>query len=115
MGWCFFKHPGGLNEHAENRAHLPGQYYERQVAGKDQDWVKVCVHRKYGHVRDGKPLSVPWILRGRNSDQAMLVARITTITTNDASMSIFHGVWARSILIVVILATSMAWSLLRPQ
>ena len=56
MGWCFFKHPGGLNEHAENRAHLPGQSYERQVAGKDQNWVKVCVHGEYGSVRDGKPV-----------------------------------------------------------
>jgi hypothetical protein len=35
VGWRFFKQPGGLSEHAENREHLPDQYYERQVAGKD--------------------------------------------------------------------------------
>ena len=49
--WRFFKQPGGLSEHAENREHLPDQYDERQVAGKDQDWVKVYVHGEYGYVR----------------------------------------------------------------
>jgi hypothetical protein len=56
QGWRFFKQPGGLSEHAENREHLPDQYYERQVAGKDPDWVKVYVHGEYGYVRDGKPV-----------------------------------------------------------
>lgn len=55
-GWRFFRQPGGLDANAENKAHLPGDYYERQVAGKDQDWVKVYVNGEYGFVRDGKPV-----------------------------------------------------------
>jgi hypothetical protein len=55
-GWRFFKQPGGLDPAAENKDHLPADYYERQVAGKDPDWVKVYVHGEYGFVRDGKPV-----------------------------------------------------------
>jgi len=55
-GWRFFRQPSGLSKHAENRKHLPPNYYERQIAGKDPDWVKVYVHGEYGFVRDGKPV-----------------------------------------------------------
>ena len=55
-GWMFFRQPSGLSAEAENREHLPDGYYERQVAGKDPDWVKVYVHGEYGFVRDGKPI-----------------------------------------------------------
>jgi len=55
-GWAFFKQPSGLSPQAENRENLPPNYYERQVAGKDEDWVKVYVHGEYGFVRDGKPI-----------------------------------------------------------
>lgn len=55
-GWRFFRQPSGLSADAENRKHLPPNYYERQVAGKDPDWVKVYVHGEYGFVRDGKPV-----------------------------------------------------------
>ena len=55
-GWEFFRQPSGLAENAENRENLPPNYYERQVAGKDEDWVKVYVHGEYGFVRDGKPV-----------------------------------------------------------
>ena len=55
-GWRFFRQPGGLSPLAENREHLPDQYYERQLGGKDPDWVKVYVHGEYGYVRDGKPV-----------------------------------------------------------
>lgn len=55
-GWEFFRQPSGLSAGAENRENLPPNYYERQVAGKDEDWVKVYVHGEYGFVRDGKPV-----------------------------------------------------------
>lgn len=55
-GWEFFRQPSGLAENAENRENLPPNYYERQVAGKDDDWIKVYVHGEYGFVRDGKPV-----------------------------------------------------------
>ncbi len=55
-GWKFFKQPGGLSPEAENVGNLPDKYYQRQVAGKDPDWVKVYVEAEYGYVRDGKPV-----------------------------------------------------------
>jgi len=55
-GWRFFRQPSGLAPDAENRNHLPPNYYERQIAGKDEDWIKVYVHGDYGFVRDGKPI-----------------------------------------------------------
>lgn len=55
-GWAFFKQPGGRDPDAENVENLPQNYYQRQVAGKDEDWVKVYVDGQYGFVRDGKPV-----------------------------------------------------------
>lgn len=55
-GWRFFRQPSGLSPDAENRENLPANYYERQISGKDEDWVKVYVHGEYGFVRDGKPV-----------------------------------------------------------
>ena len=55
-GWAFFRQPGGRDETAENRENLPPNYYERQISGKDEDWVKVYVDGQYGFVRDGKPV-----------------------------------------------------------
>lgn len=74
-GWAFFRQPGGLDAAAENLMWLnqtpetlalaendPARiaqgrgYYQRQVAGKSEDWVKVYVHGSYGFVRDGKPV-----------------------------------------------------------
>jgi hypothetical protein len=55
-GFEFFRQPGGLSPDAENRDHLPADYYERQVAGKDPEWIKVYVDGDYGFVLDGKPV-----------------------------------------------------------
>jgi hypothetical protein len=55
-GWRFFRQPSGMSPDAENRENLPPNYYERQIAGKDEDWVKVYVHGEYGFVRDGRPV-----------------------------------------------------------
>lgn len=55
-GWAFFKQPGGRDPGAENVENLPAKYYDRQIAGKDEDWVKVYVDGQYGFVRDGKPV-----------------------------------------------------------
>ena len=55
-GWTFYRQPGGMDANAENRENLPPKYYERQIAGKDEDWVKVYVNADYGFVRDGKPV-----------------------------------------------------------
>ena len=55
-GWEFYRQPGGLSPDAENRENLPKDYYERQCAGKDADWIKVYVDGEYGFVRDGRPV-----------------------------------------------------------
>lgn len=60
-GFEFFSQPGGLTEGAENRENLPAGYYERMVAGKDKDWVKVYVDNLYGFVKDGKPVYSDYI------------------------------------------------------
>lgn len=72
-GWEFFRQPGGLTEEAENLDWLTQTtdtlklplghtarraqgriYYERLVAGKDPNWVKVYVNAEYGSVGDGR-------------------------------------------------------------
>lgn len=74
-GFEFFRQPGGLDDGAENldwlnqtpqslalpigsteRRAQGRSYYERQIAGKEQDWVKVYVNGDYGFVRDSKPI-----------------------------------------------------------
>lgn len=51
-----FKQPSGLSPNAENIKNLPAGYYTRMIAGKDQQWIDVYVHGKYGFVRDGRPI-----------------------------------------------------------
>lgn len=74
-GWAFFRQPSGLAENAENLDWLTQKpetlvlplghpdriaqgrsYYQRQIAGKAEDWIKVYVNGEYGFVRDGKPI-----------------------------------------------------------
>lgn len=55
-GFAFLRQPGGRSTAAENLANLPPGYYDRAVAGKDADWIKVYVDGEYGFVRDGKPV-----------------------------------------------------------
>jgi hypothetical protein len=51
-----FRQPSGLAPNAENIKNLPDGYYKRMIAGKDQQWIDVYVHGKYGFVKDGKPI-----------------------------------------------------------
>lgn len=60
-GFEFFAQPSGRSPDAENRENLPDGYYERQIAGKDPDWVKVYVDAEYGYVREGKPVWAMYI------------------------------------------------------
>jgi len=55
-GHKIWHQPSGVSHSAENIAHLPPGYYDRLKEGKDQAWVDVYVHGKYGFVRDGKPI-----------------------------------------------------------
>jgi hypothetical protein len=51
-----FKQPSGLSKEAENLPFLPIGYYQRQVVGKDEDWINVYVRSNWGFVREGKPV-----------------------------------------------------------
>ncbi len=53
-GWSLFKQPGGLSDFAENTENLPDTYYTTQMAGKDENWLRVYRDAQYGFVMDGK-------------------------------------------------------------
>jgi hypothetical protein len=59
-------HPDGIwgvptpGVHAENLPYLRKGYYHDLAAGKDQDFIDVYVHGKYGYVKDGKPVYSNW-------------------------------------------------------
>lgn len=55
-GWRIFHQPGAMSPNAENLDNLVTGYYENIMQGKDQEWVNVYVHGKYGFVKDGKPI-----------------------------------------------------------
>jgi len=67
-GWRFFRQPGAViklddgkyveNAAAENVSNQPlgHQYWMRQLAGKDGEWIKVYMMGEYGSVMDGKPI-----------------------------------------------------------
>ncbi len=54
--WEFFKQPSGRSLGAENLANLPDRYYEKVMAGKDDDFIKVYVDGEYGFLIEGKPV-----------------------------------------------------------
>lgn len=53
-GWEFFKQPSGRSPEAENLQFLPANYYNRIMAGKDADFIKVYVDGEYGFLIEGK-------------------------------------------------------------
>ena len=53
---AIFHQPSGTSDSAENVDNLPPDYYENMQAGKDQEWINVYVHGKYGFIADGKPV-----------------------------------------------------------
>ena len=44
------------NPAAENLINLPPGYYERQLAGQTNDWIRVYLGGEFGFVLDGKPI-----------------------------------------------------------
>ena len=50
----YFHQPSGRSPQAENLAHLPPNYYQNLIVGKDPDWIRVYVDGQYGYVREGK-------------------------------------------------------------
>lgn len=54
--YAIFHQPSGVGDKAENVPNLPDGYYIKMQAGKDQEWINVYVHGKYGFIADGKPV-----------------------------------------------------------
>jgi hypothetical protein len=50
----FFSQPSGRSPEAENLRNLPDGYYERLMADKSKEWIKVYVDGEYGFVQEGK-------------------------------------------------------------
>ncbi|HET8728476.1 MAG TPA: TerL, partial [Alphaproteobacteria bacterium] len=86
QGWAFYSQPGGRTPGAENRQHLPGDYYERQLPGKDPAWIKVYVDGDYGFVQDGKPV-FPEYKDGLHCKEVELDPRLTVYVGIDFGLT----------------------------
>ncbi len=65
VGYEFFTQPGGVikvdgkwvvNPNRENQEWVGPEYYERQIPGKTQDWIKVNLANEIGFSFTGKPV-----------------------------------------------------------
>lgn len=68
-GWRFFRQPGAVSKHdgrwimnpeAENRGHLPPEYYTRMVAGQSEDWISKFLANEFGYAIDGRVVYPEW-------------------------------------------------------
>ena len=68
-GWKFFKQPPAVvrvgekwepNPDAENRNHLPVEYYSRMLAGQSEDWIRVYLGNEFGYAIDGRVVYPEW-------------------------------------------------------
>ena len=53
--FAFFRQPGGREPNAENLKNLPDGYYEKQIAGQTDYYVRRMIDNKLGYSRDGQP------------------------------------------------------------
>lgn len=53
---AIFKQPSGLSAEAENLPNLPENYYQNLMVGKDEDYINVYIHGRYGYTKEGKPV-----------------------------------------------------------
>lgn len=69
-GWVLHSQPGGVvrvdgrwvaNPAAENVGHLPPGYYEKQLAGRPDDWIAVNLANEYAFTVDGKPVHPQYV------------------------------------------------------
>lgn len=52
----FFRQPGGRSPHAENIENLPVGYYQSQIEGQPDWWVRRMVDNRFGFSREGQPV-----------------------------------------------------------
>jgi hypothetical protein len=55
-GFSLYHQPSGIDGEGENLRNLIPGYYHNIMQGKDQEWINVYVHGKYGFIADGKPV-----------------------------------------------------------
>lgn len=55
-GFEFFRQRGGLDALAENIENLPESYYQEQMAGQPDWWIRRMVHNEFGFSRAGTPI-----------------------------------------------------------
>lgn len=55
-GFAFFRQPSGLSPNAENLENLPEGYYQRQMTGQPDWYVRRMIKNDYGYSRDGEPV-----------------------------------------------------------
>lgn len=55
-GFEFFRQPSGLSPQAENLSNLPPGYYEAQMAGQPDWYIRRFIRNEFGFSRDGKPV-----------------------------------------------------------
>lgn len=55
-GHAFFRLPSGLSPQAENLKNLPPGYYDGQIHGNPDWYVRRMIRNEYGYSRDGKPV-----------------------------------------------------------
>lgn len=53
---AFFRQPGGREAGAENLHNLPPLYYEKQLIGASQDYVRRMIDNQFGYSRNGLPV-----------------------------------------------------------
>lgn len=78
-GYEIFHQPSGLSPEAENIANLPDGYYQKMMAGKDQEWINVYVHGQYGFVQDGKPVFAAYKDDKHHTDSEIVIPESWTI------------------------------------
>lgn len=59
-GFAFYRQPSGLSPQAENLANLPPGYYEAQMAGQPDWYVRRFIRNEFGFSRDGRPVYAEW-------------------------------------------------------
>lgn len=55
-GWAFFRQPGAFEAGAENLANLSDGYYQGQMVGQPDWWIRRMIHNQWGYSRDGAPV-----------------------------------------------------------
>lgn len=80
-GYEFFTQPGGVikvngkwvvNPDRENQEWIGPEYYERQIPGKKEDWIKVNLANQIGFSFDGKPVHGDYSDAFHGSDQVLM-------------------------------------------